>query len=117
MLVGMFILGDMQEKKIREKDIVDFFSVLKSPLGYRVVNDEDDDDDFDEWDPQQIQTSISKQEIARKIMLMDLPVDAEGFIPYGVVIHVAARNDYGMKAMEDIDKEAYKIVRTAELNC
>jgi hypothetical protein len=102
--------------KIRERNLVEFFSMLKSPLGYRYVEDEDDDPEMEELDCQKIQTIIGKQEIAKTIFLMGLPVD-NGYIPFGVVLHAACKNAYGKKFLVDVEKDAYTIIRQQEVNC
>lgn len=61
-------------KKIKERNLVEFFSFLEAPLGYRQVFEDEDSDEFD-LDTKNIVTIISMPEVAREIFKMDLPVD------------------------------------------
>ena len=102
--------------KIRERNLVEFFSMLKSPLGYRYIEDEEEDGDLESVEVSRIQTIIGKQEIAKTIFLMGLPVD-NGFVPFGVVLHAACKNGYGKKFLVDVEKDAYTIIRQQEIRC
>lgn len=85
-------------------------------MGYRLVDINEYDDEL-VADVKQINTIISRQEIARLIFKMDLPVDSSGNIPYGVILHSAMKNAYGKKFFIDVEKSAYKIIRKSEINC
>lgn len=62
--------------KIREKALIEFFSCLSTPLGYRYVEEDEDDDEIGMGeDPKHVRTIISRQEIAKEIFKMDLTVD------------------------------------------
>jgi len=104
-------------EKIKERNLIEFFSMLKSPLGYRYVDEDDEGDDLENLDHAKVKTIISKQEIAKLIFLMDLPVDHQGYIPYGIVIHAASKNGYGKKFLIDVEKEAFMIIRRIEIMC
>ncbi len=93
--------------KIRESDLVDFFSKLEAPLGYRYVA-EDDEIDFDQ-NQNDYKTIINKDEIAKQIFKMDLPSDRFGYGPFGVVLHAALKNGYGKKYIGELDKHTYDI--------
>jgi hypothetical protein len=103
--------------KIRECDLVDFFSKLASPLGYRFIENEDIDDNFDLNNCSNYLTIIHRDVIAQKIFKMDLPSDSKGFVPFGVVLHSAIRNAYGKKYLFDLPKKNYCIIREVELRC
>jgi hypothetical protein len=104
--------------KIKEKALIEFFSCLASPLGYRYVEEDEDEDEMGLGaDPQNVKTIIGRQEIAREIFKMDLTVDLDGTVPFGIVLHAALKNAYGKKFMDDIEKPAYKVIKQAEINC
>lgn len=85
-----FFTWKTKGKKIRERSLVDFFSFLRSPLGYKYVPYDDlsliENDEFEvDMNTRNIQTIIPRQEIARQIWKMDLPVDKRGHVPFGAV--------------------------------
>jgi len=104
-------------KKIRERSLIDFFSFLRSPLGYKYVPFDDDELDDLDMNTRNIQTIVPRQEVARQIWKMDLPVDKHGYVPFGVVLHAAMKNAYGKKFLIDIEKDAYKIIKQLEVQC
>ena len=106
-------------KKIKETMLVDFFSFLRTPLGYKYTNAESmsDGDDFNNIDTKNIPTIIKRQEIAKQIWKMDLPVDLNGYVPFGAVLHAALKNAYGKKFLVDVEKDAYRIIRRMEVQC
>lgn len=103
--------------KIKDKNLVFFFSLLQSPLGYRVIGGEngteDDGSQEEELDiyTENIQTVVSRKDIARFIFKMDLPVDTEGYVPFAAVLHAAMKNSYGKKFLVGVEKKAYKMIR------
>jgi len=92
---------------------------LKSPLGYRIVDEDEDDDEIGMGeDPKNVKTIISRQEIAKEIFKMDLQVDLDGTVPFGIVLHAAIKNAYGKKYIsEDIEKPPFRVIKQAEVNC
>merc|ERR1712194_76490 len=103
--------------KIREKALIEFFSCLPAPQGYRYVDPNEDEDDMGLGeDPKNVKTIIARQEIAREIFKMDLTVDLDGTVPFGIVLHASLKNAYGKRFMEDIEKPAYRVIKQSEIN-
>lgn len=100
--------------KINERNLVDFFSFMKVPLGYRYADEDESDDEFD-LENMNVQTIISRIDVAKEIVKMNLPVDNNGDVPFGVVLHATIKNAYGKKYLDNIDKEAYKMIKRAEI--
>jgi hypothetical protein len=111
-----FFTWKTKGRKIKERSLVDFFSFLRAPLGYKYVPDDDEGEDLD-VNTRNIQTIVPRQEIARQIWKMDLPVDSQGNVPFGAVLHAAMKNAYGKKFLIDIEKDAYKIIKRIEMSC
>lgn len=104
-------------QKMSEALIVDFFAMLKHPLGYK-FNDEDMEKNYlSHGESMRVETIISRTEIAKEIVKMNMPIDNNGDIPFGVVLHATIKNAYGKKYLDNIEKEAYKMIKKAEILC
>ena len=101
--------------KIKERNLVELFSFLRPPIGYRYVEDENEEEEDDYITDGNIPTVISRQDISRAIFKMEVPVDKQGYVCFGVAQHIAMKNAYGKRYMLDIEKDAYKVIRKAEL--
>lgn len=105
--------------KIKEKFLVEFFSCLKSPLGYRYVEEDEEEGIFGIGeDHVNVRTIVSKQEIAREIFKMNLTVDQDGTVLFNIVLQAALKNAYGKRYIpEDIEKAPYLLILQAEKTC
>jgi len=105
--------------KIKEKSLLEFFSCLPTPLGYRFVEIDEDPGIFGIGeDHQNVRTIVSKQEIAREIFKMNLTVAPDQTVLFNIVLQAALKNAYGKKYIpEDIEKSPYLLILQAEKTC
>ena len=101
--------------KIKERNLIEFFSILKTPLGYRYIADDQDGDDLNTLQDGFVDTLITKEKLAKEIFFMDLPVDEKGFVPFAAVLHAACKNAYGMNYLKKVTKQSYNVIRRQEV--
>ena len=105
-------------ERIKNKDLLNFFVCLKSPLGFHIPLKKETSSVYgDDFSLNYFQNTLKfdLNFVRRKISEMQLIEDKEGYVSFGQVLHASLKNAFGKNCYKNSNSETCKQIKKIEL--